>query len=70
MAKSKKTPAKKVSKVAKIAALLKRPIGVTRGQVLKATGWKAVSMQQQARAAGLKLRVESPKGKPYIYRAA
>jgi len=70
MAKSKKTPVKKASKVTKIAAMLRRKNGVTREEVLKATGWTAVSMQQQARAAGLKLRVESPKGKPYIYRAA
>jgi hypothetical protein len=42
--------------------------GCTREQVLEATGWKAVSMQQQAAAAGFKLKVDESK-KPFVYRA-
>jgi hypothetical protein len=46
------------SKAAAIVDLLRRPEGCTTADVLKATGWPAVSMPQQAKAAGLKLRSE------------
>ena len=46
------------SKTAIVTALLLRKSGCTRKDVLKATGWKAVSMQQMAYAAGLKLKLE------------
>jgi hypothetical protein len=37
--------------------------------MLEATGWKAVSMQQQAAAAGIKLKIDDSE-RPYRYRAA
>lgn len=60
---------KKQSKVALIVALLTRKEGCTAADVLKATGWTAVSMPAQAKAAGLKLKVEKT-GKVHRYRAA
>lgn len=58
------------SKVAAIAALLTRPEGTTTAEILKATGWPSVSVPQQAKAAGLKLRKEKEKGSPTRYYAA
>jgi hypothetical protein len=46
------------SKKAVIAALLLRPEGCTTADVLAATGWPAVSMPAQSKAAGLTLRKE------------
>lgn len=46
------------SKVAAIGKLLLRPGGCTTADVLAATGWPSVSMPQQAKAAGLRLRKE------------
>ncbi len=46
------------SKLEIVVGLLKRPEGCTAADVLKATEWPAVSMPQQARAAGLTLRQE------------
>lgn len=46
------------SKLEIVHALLTRPAGCTAAEVLKATEWPAVSMPQQARAAGLTLRQE------------
>ncbi len=64
-------PAKvKGTKTELIAGLLKRKGGCTSADVLKATGWPAVSMPQQAKAAGLKLRKEKAKGEPTRYYAA
>ncbi len=60
--------AKKMNKTAKVVSLMHRATGVTREQVLKATGWTAVSMQQVAKQAGVKLRVDS-KERPFTYRA-
>ena len=56
------------NKSARIAAMLRRPSGCTRDDVLKATGWMAVSMQQQARAAGIKLKINKEQ-RPYRYAA-
>lgn len=58
------------SKVAAIAALLTRPEGTTTAEILKATGWPSVSVPQQAKAAGLKLRKEKEKGSPTRYFAS
>lgn len=52
-------PAKAVraeSKLATIVGLLKRPEGCTTSDALAATGWPTISFNQQASAAGLKLR--------------
>ena len=57
------------NKTAKVVAMLKRPSGVTREEVLTVTGWKAVSMQQVATNAGVKLKMEKIEGKPIRYRA-
>lgn len=46
------------SKLEIVVGLLTRPAGCTAAEVLKATEWPAVSMPQQARAAGLTLRQE------------
>lgn len=56
------------SKTAKVVALLKNG-GCTREQVLKLTGWKAVSMQQLAKSSGLKLKVDESQ-RPFRYKAA
>lgn len=57
------------SKSALIADMLRRKNGCTTAEVLKATGWPAVSMPQQARVAGIKL-VKEKDGKVTRYRAA
>jgi multidrug efflux pump subunit AcrA (membrane-fusion protein) len=70
-----KTSAKKTegvrpgSKLAIIVGLLKRKEGCTTKDVLAATGWPAVSMPQQAKAAGLTLKKEKADGVTR-YRAA
>lgn len=67
---AKKGAAKKTrgdSKTAKVVAMLKNG-GCTREQVLKLTGWKAVSMQQLAKNAGVKLKVSEER--PFTYKAA
>lgn len=64
--KENKTRPHKESKTAKIIEMLQH--GTTRKEVLKATGWKAVSMQQVAKNAGVKLRPEKLKKKPTFYK--
>jgi hypothetical protein len=59
---------RKGSALAKVAGMLRRPGGCTREQVLKATKWSAVSMQQQAKAAGVKLKIDKSE-RPFTYRA-
>jgi hypothetical protein len=66
---TKKTNGSTRSKVARVAALLQRASGCTRKDVLKLTGWGAVSMQAQAKAAGLKLKMKKVQGQPIVYRA-
>jgi hypothetical protein len=58
--------AKPQNKSARIAVMLRRANGCTREEVLKETGWMAVSMQQQARAAGIKLKINKEQ-RPYRY---
>lgn len=53
-------------KAFEIVALMRKPGGVTREEVLAAMGWKAVSMQQQAEQAGVVLKVDKS-SKPYRY---
>ena len=65
--KAKRAP-KGTGPVAKIAKMLQNG-GCTREQVLKATGWKAVSMQQIAKSLGIKLKVDESK-RPFRYSAA
>jgi hypothetical protein len=55
------------SKNAMISDLLRRPEGCTTADVLKLTGWPAVSMPQQAKAAGLTLRKEKVSGQSTRY---
>lgn len=59
-----KMPAKTkaAGRAGEIAALLLRPDGCTRQDILKLTGWAAVSVQQQAKAAGIGLRIEGTRG--------
>ena len=61
-AKAKKGEVRAGSKLELIVGLLKRPDGCTTADVLKATGWPAVSMPQQARSAGLTLKKEKVDG--------
>jgi hypothetical protein len=71
MAPKAKTAAKTrngANKTEMILALLRRPKGCTRQDVLNTTKWKAVSLQQVAAACGVRLRVEK-KERPYRYRA-
>lgn len=53
-------------KAGDIVALMRRPGGVTREEVLKAMGWQAVSMQQQAAQCGVELKIDKSR-KPYRY---
>lgn len=55
------------SKTGVVADLLKRKSGCTAAEILKATGWPAVSVPAMAKAAGLKLRKEKEKGSPTRY---
>lgn len=57
------------TKLALVVEMLKRTEGCTTAEVLTATGWPAVSMPQQAKAAGLMLRKEKD-GKVSRYWAA
>lgn len=50
------------SKLEIVVRLLQRAGGCTTKDVLKATGWPAVSMPQQAKAAGLTLKKEKVDG--------
>lgn len=66
------TPARTLrsgTKLELIVGLLKRKEGCTAADILKATLWPAVSVPQQARAAGLKLRTEKD-GRALRYWAA
>lgn len=58
------------TKLAAIGDLLNRKSGCTRKDVLAATGWPSVSMQQQAKALGVKLRMEKKPGENTRYFAA
>lgn len=58
------------TKLALVVDLLKRPEGCTTKDVLNATGWPAVSMPQQAKAAGIKLKKEKKEGDVTRYYAA
>jgi hypothetical protein len=60
---------RKGSLASKVAGMLQRPKGCTRKEVLAATGWKAVSMQQMAAQAGVKLKIDDSE-RPYRYRVA
>ncbi len=51
------------TKLQTIVGLLKRPKGCTRTEAMKAVDWPSISLQQQAAAAGLKLRKEKVDGK-------
>jgi hypothetical protein len=72
---AKKTAAPKANGVAhramseQIVALMRRPKGVTRAEVLELTKWPSVSMQQQAKAAGVKLKVDKSV-RPFRYRTS
>lgn len=46
------------TKLETVISMLKRPQGCTTKEALEATGWPAISMPQQARAAGIELRKE------------
>jgi hypothetical protein len=63
-----KRPANGKSKTAVVLAMLRRPNGCTRAQVLSMIDWQAISFQQLAKAAGVKLRVDESK-RPFVYGA-
>ena len=58
------------TKIAMIGNLLNRKDGCTRKDVLEATGWPSVSLQQRARELGVKLRKDKQSGQPTRYFAA
>lgn len=64
---AKKSTGPRGVKTLKVKGMLERKSGCTRAQVLEATGWTAVSMQQMAKNMGLKLQIEKVAGKPMIY---
>jgi Protein of unknown function (DUF3489) len=51
-----------MTKQAMIARMLQRPQGVTRRELLDALGWKAISVQADARQCGLILRTKKQNG--------
>lgn len=55
------------TKTAMIGEMLLRKSGCTTAEVLAATGWPAVGMPAQAKAAGLNLRKEKVQGEPTRY---
>jgi hypothetical protein len=55
------------TKTALIGTMLTRAKGCTGAEVLKATGWVAVSMPAQAKLLRMKLRKEKTKGQPTRY---
>lgn len=66
---AKKTATKRVTgedKTGKVVALMQRAKGVTREEVLAATGWKAISMQQVAEGRG-KLVIDKSE-RPFKYK--
>lgn len=63
----KKTGPRADTMTSKIVAKLKNG-GITRAEILKMTGWKAVSVQQLAKGAGLTLKISEER--PFVYRAA
>jgi hypothetical protein len=64
-----KTNGKKPTKTAQVVALLQRARGTTREEALALTKWKGISFQVVCKNAGLKLKMEKPEGKPFVYRA-
>jgi hypothetical protein len=54
--------------MAKLKEMLERKQGCTRPEILEATGWPSVSVQQQAKALGLKLTVDKEQ-QPFRYYA-
>lgn len=56
-------------KVAQVITMLRRKGGATRGQILKAIGWRAISVQQVAAGQGVKLKIDTSK-RPFHYMAA
>lgn len=62
-------PVRPGTKLEAIVSLLRRPKGCTTKDVLQATGWPAVSMPAQAKAAGLRLRKEKIEGVTHYYAA-
>lgn len=55
------------TKTSIVRDMLLRPEGVTAKEVLAATGWPAVSMPQQAKAAKLELTTTKDEGQPTRY---
>jgi hypothetical protein len=55
------------SKTEIVAKLLQRASGCTKEDILRATGWKAVGVMQQAKVCGLKVKKLKEKGKPTRY---
>ena len=66
---AKKTGPRADSLTSKVVALMKRAKGVTREEILDLTGWKAVSVQQLSKSAGVKLTIDKS-ARPFHYKAA
>lgn len=65
--KAAKTKLNSRTKLEAITALLLRKSGTTNAEILEVTRWPSVSVPQQAKAAGLKLRKEKVTGEPTRY---
>lgn len=59
-------PGSSKGKALEVVGMMRKPGGVTREEVLVAIGWTAISMQQQAAAAGVELTIDKSR-KPYRY---
>jgi len=58
---------KRLTKAQQIAKLLLRPQGCTRKDIMTLTGWTSVSVDQQAKSAGLSLKKEGKYGSTRYY---
>jgi hypothetical protein len=68
---AKKTATKKVNggksnKSAKVVAMMRKVGGTTREEILKVTGWKAVSPAAVAAGSGFKIKIDTSE-RPYRY---
>jgi hypothetical protein len=62
----KKVNGGKSNKSAKVVAMMRRANGVTRDEILKASGWKAVSPAAVAASSGFKIKIDTSEH-PYRY---
>jgi hypothetical protein len=63
---AKKINGGKSNKSARVVAMMRSAKGVTRNEILKVTGWKAVSPAAVAATSGFKIKIDNSE-RPYRY---